>query len=223
MRSKRRRRYRGGGGRRRGGSGLAGPRRVLASLKMVPVRTREQKHVRAARAAAKGAGASADAGSSEPPPWGSAGGDGRASEAGIGVGCSCAPVATQKRDLFDCAKLAQDNWDEREACVKAGDGHAWAVEARARVGRAMRIARGAVGLLTTPGAWQQYEELYDGRSPQRGGPAAVPPRGIEPRPLTVVVPPEGNHRRVIVSSGNALRKQANSANQECITFWPCDK
>ena len=33
------------------------------------------------------------------------------------------------------------------------------------------------------------EELHDGGSPQRGGPAAALPRGIEPRPLTTIWPP----------------------------------
>ena len=58
-------------------------------------------------------------------------------------------AATNKPDRSDDTK---HKWDEREVCGKAGDGHAWAVDARARVGRAMRIARGAVGLLTTPDA-----------------------------------------------------------------------
>jgi len=33
------------------------------------------------------------------------------------------------------------------------------------------------------------EELHDGGSPPRGGPAAALPRGIEPRPLTTIWPP----------------------------------
>ena len=46
------------------------------------------------------------------------------------------------------------------------------------------------------GATTLNNELHDGGSPQRGGPAAALPRGIEPRPLTTIWPPGGPSQQV---------------------------
>ena len=59
-----------------------------------------------------------------------------------------------------------------------------------------RDGRGGGGASTCPSATPDQQVLADDGSPRRGGPAAVPPRGIEPRPLLVVVPAGGPSRRV---------------------------
>ena len=70
-----------------------------------------------------------------------------------------------------------------EGCAQAGGG--------CDAGR----AGGGGGSLDTEAATLK-EELRDGGSPQRGGPAAALPRGIEPRPLTTIWPPGGPSQQV---------------------------
>ena len=56
--------------------------------------------------------------------------------------------------------------------------------------------RGGGGAATCSSAMPDPEVLADDGSPQRGGAAAGPPRGIEPRPPLAVVPAGGPSRRV---------------------------
>ena len=79
-----------------------------------------------------------------------------------------------------------------EGCAQAGGG--------CDAGR----AGGGGGSLDTEAATLK-EELRDGGSPQRGGPAAALPRGIEPRPLTTIWPPGGPSQQVHDTARSAWR------------------
>ena len=67
------------------------------------------------------------------------------------------------------------------------------------VGGSERAAGAAGAVHLPPSSRRPKEVLHDGGSPQRGGPTAVPPRGIKPRTLTAGMPTGRLSQRVIMS------------------------
>ena len=177
-----------------GAAGIArGPSAASGLAHPEPARTRQRKRVSAAWAGTMVTAACPAAVLSVPPRTVAGGAlAGRAgAEPGLRAHLSHAPKSTissahhlpKSRGRGGRGGESRGRASAHEGCAQAGGG--------CDAGR----ARGGGGSPYT-GAATLNEELRDGGSPQRGGPAAALPRGIEPRPLTTVWPPGGPSQQV---------------------------
>ena len=176
---------------------MAGPPRARTLCKMAPVHARKRRGVNAARAAATWAGATPEAGESVPPRWEAGGGlAGRARERSWGMGCGAPSCAAKKRPS-ERRGICHNQGREGEDWWEAGGYHA---RARGQEEGAMRVAQGLLGCLPTPGGRRRHEDLVVPTAAGPSGPAAVPPRGVEPRTLPTIRPTGRPGQRVNLRS-----------------------
>ena len=192
-----------------GASGAAGivrgPSAASGLTHTVPARTRQRKRMSTAWAGRIGTAACPAAVLSVPPRTVAGGAlAGRAgAEPGLRAHLSHAPKSTissahhlpKSRGRGGRGGESRGRASAHEGCAQAGGGC-----------DAGRAGGGGCSPHTRPSHW--HEELYDGGSPPRGGPAAASPRGIGPRPLAAIWPPEGHQPASVCVGAGQLQHQS---------------